>query len=243
MLLFLLVPDIPLLWRFPTEVYVTLGIGAINAVAVFCLFKGFEVGQLSIISPIASSYPALSTLLAVLLLNETLSRTRLLGIVAILGGIVLVSFQRKDAGVLERKRIAAGVGYAIVAFLSLGFMFFALKLVVHDLGAFMPVLLVRIVCSLLLTGIVALTPRQSRGLNSRDLLLVGVIGVVDTIGNIGYNLGISVGTVSVVSTISGLFSAVTILLAFAVLKERLVPHQGVGLLAILAGVAIIGSVA
>ena len=243
LLLLLLAQDIPLLWRFPTEVYLTLGIGAINAVAAFCLFKGFEVGQLSIISPIASSYPALSTILAVFLLNEAVSQERLLGILAILGGIVLVSFQRKHAGTLERKRIAAGVGYAIVAFLSLGFMFFALKLVVNDLGAFMPVLLIRIVCSLLLTGVVVLTPKHSSGLNSRDLLLVGVIGVVDTVGNIGYNLGISIGAVSVVSTISGLFSAVTVLLAFVLLKERLVAHQGVGLLAILVGASIIGYVA
>jgi len=242
LLLLLLAGEIPLLWQFPTEAYLVLGIGVINSVAVFCLYKGFEVGQLSIISPIASSYPALSTILAVFLLNETVSQERLIGILAILGGIVLVSFQRGSAGALEKKGIAAGVGYAIAAFLSLGFMFFALKLVVNDLGAFLPVLLIRIVCSLILTAVVVLAPKHSHGLNSRDLLLVGVIGVVDTVGNVVYNLGIITGAVSVVSTVSGLFSAITVLLAFIILKERLLPHQGVGLLAILVGVSIIGYV-
>jgi len=44
----------------------------------------------------------------------------------------------------------------------------------------------------------------------------------------------------VVATISGLFSAVTVILAFLVLKERLAAHQIIGLLAILVGVSIIG---
>ena len=243
LLLLLLFRDMSLIWRFPTEVYLVLGIGVINAVAVFCLFKGYEVGQLSIISPIASSYPALSTILAVVLLNETVSHMRVLGILAILGGIILVSFQRKDTGERVSKRIAGGVGYAMLAFLTLGFMFFALKLVVNDLGAFMPVLLIRIVCSLILTGAVVLTPKHASHFESKDVLLVSMIGVVDTVGTVVYNLGLSIGAVSVVSTISGLFSAITVLLAFVILKERLHAHQGVGLLAILIGVSIIGYVA
>jgi len=221
----------------------TLGLGAINAAAAYSLFKGFEVGQLSIISPIASSYPALSTVLAVMLLNEKVSQTRFAAILAILVGIVLVSVQRRDPKTLDRKRLAVGVGYAIVAFLALGFTFFALKFVVGELGAFLPVLLVRLMSAIILTGVVVLTPKaRPRGTFPRYFVLIVVIGIVDTLGNISYNLGILGGAVSAVSTISGLFSAVTVLLAFIVLKERLVAHQTVGLLAILVGVSIIGYV-
>ena len=156
--------DIPRVWQFPTATYFTLGLGAINAAAAFSLFKGFEVGQLSIISPIASSYPALSTVLAVMLLNETVSQTRFAAILAILVGIVLVSVQRRHPKTLDRRRLAAGVGYAIVAFLALGFTFFALKFVVGELGAFLPVFLVRLMSAIILTGVVILTPKaRSRG--------------------------------------------------------------------------------
>ena len=235
--------DIPLVWQFPTATYLTLGLGAINAAAAYSLFKGFEVGQLSIIAPIASSYPALTTVLAVMLLNEKMSETRFAAILAILVGIVLVSVQRRDPKTLDRKRLAVGVGYAIVAFLALGFTFFALKFVVGELGAFLPVLLVRLMSAIILTGVVVLTPKaRPRGSFPRYFVLIVVIGIVDTLGNITYNLGILGGAVSVVSTISGLFSAVTVLLAFIVLKERLVAHQTVGLLAILVGVSIIAYV-
>jgi len=235
--------DIPRVWQFPTATYFTLGLGAINAAAAFSLFKGFEVGQLSIISPIASSYPALSTVLAVMLLNEKVSQTRFAAILAILVGIVLVSVQRRHPKTLDRKRLAVGVGYAIIAFFALGFTFFALKFVVGELGAFLPVFLVRLMSAIILTGVVVFTPKsRSRGNFPSYFVLIVLIGIIDTLGNITYNLGILGGAVSVVSTISGLFSAVTVLLAFIVLKERLVAHQTVGLLTILVGVSIIGYV-
>jgi len=239
-LLLVVVQDLPRLWLFPTAAYFALGLGVLNAVASYSLFKGFEVGQLSVISPIASSYPALSTVLAVLFLDEHVSATRLTAILAILVGIILVSVQRTSESI-DRKRLAAGVGYAMVAFFILGFMFFALKLVVGSLGAFLPVLLVRVISATVLTVAVILAPKgYSYGKWSNIIPIVLLIGVVDTLGNITYNLGILGGAVSVVATISGLFSAVTVILAFIILKERLAAHQIIGLLTILVGVAIIG---
>ena len=240
LLVLIIVQDIPRLWQFPTATYFTLGLGAINAAASYSLFKGFEVGQLSIISPIVSSYPALSTVLAVLFLNEHVSSIRIAAILAILVGIVLVSIQHRRER-LDKRQLASGVGYAMIVFLALGFMFFALKFVVGDLGAFLPALLVRLMSATILTGTLILTPRiRSRGSWSSYLPLVLIIGIVDTFGNITYNLGILGGAVSVVATISGLFSAVTVILAFVVLKERLAAHQVIGLLTILVGVSIIG---
>jgi uncharacterized membrane protein len=56
----------------------------------------------------------------------------------------------------------------------------------------------------------------------------------------GCNLGTQLGAVSVVSAILGIFTAVTVLLAPAVLKERLAAYQGMESIAILVGVTIIG---
>ena len=232
--------DISRLWQFPTATIFTLGLGAINAVASYSLFKGFEVGQLSIISPIASSYPALSTALAVLLLNERVSSIRFIAILAILIGIALISIEHAREK-FDKRKLATGVGYAMIVFFALGFMFFALKLIVTSLGAFLPVLLVRLMSATVLTVVLLLNFRGGmRRSWSSYLPIVFVIGIVDTLGNITYNLGILGGTVSVVATISGLFSAVTVILAFVFLKERLALHQVLGLLTILIGVAIIG---
>ena len=63
----------------------------LNIVSSLSLYRAFEIGVLSIVSPIAASYGALTAILAVLS-GETLSITRALGIVAALLGVILASF-------------------------------------------------------------------------------------------------------------------------------------------------------
>ena len=232
--------DLTALWQFPSATYLVLGLGFVNAFATVALFKSFQVGQLSIVSPIASSYPALSTILAVVLLNESVSQPQLVGILSILAGIILVSFQRRPEGSSGRRVVASGVVYALISFALMGLLYFALKIAVADLGGFLPVLLIRWVSAGILTATLALTRPRSGAHARRSFALVGFVGIVDSVANVAYNLGVSVGTVAVVSTLSGLFSAVTVLLAFLFLRERLAKHQGLGFLAILVGVSVIG---
>ena len=232
--------DIVRLTLFPTEIYFLVALGGVNAIGTVALFKSFEVGQLSLMSPISSSYPALSSVLALLFLDEHVTQTRLVGITCIFVGILLVSFQRKLSDRPRPKRIAAGVGYAIVAFWCMGFLYFALKYVVTDLGGFLPVLVLRIVTASIV-GMILLFfgSRPIRGQASAFHLVV-FVGIVDSLANVSYNVGISIGTVAVVSFVSSLFSTVTILLACVMLRERLTSHQAIGILSIISGIAIVG---
>ncbi|HKM51528.1 MAG TPA: EamA family transporter [Candidatus Bathyarchaeia archaeon] len=229
--------DLPLLWEYSAVTRFALVLGIVNAVGTVALFKSFEVGQLSIVSPVASSYPALSIVLAVFLLNESISVIRFSGILAIMVGILLVSLQKSKAS--KTRHISAGIWYALIAFTCQGFLFFGLKWVVGDLGSFLPVLLLRLVTALVLTGAVVVVGGRSVAHNSTSFMLVGFIGIVDTLGNVAFTMGLGTGAVAVVSTITALFSSVTVLLACLLLKERLVMHQAIGFLAIMLGVGIV----
>jgi drug/metabolite transporter (DMT)-like permease len=66
------------------------------------------------------------------------------------------------------------------------------------------------------------------------------VALFDTFANVVYVLGVTVGTVSIVSTGGGMFSAVTVLLAWIVLKERLLRHQLLGFATIAVGVGVLG---
>jgi uncharacterized membrane protein len=228
--------DLPLLWEYSAVTRFALVLGVVNAVGTVALFKSFEVGQLSIVSPVASSYPALSIVLAVFLLNEAISVVRFIGILAIMIGILLVSLQKMKA---FEKHFSAGIGYALMAFACQGFLFFGLKWVVGDLGSFLPVLLLRLVTALVLSGAVVFVGGRSVSHNSTSFMLVGFVGIVDTLGNVAFTMGLGTGAVAVVSTITALFSSVTVLLACLLLKERLVMHQAIGILAIMLGVGIV----
>jgi len=229
--------DVYRLFLQPWAIVEGMMLGVVNALATLSLYKGFEVGRLSIVSPIASSYPVVSILLAVSFLGERLTTELLLGIGLVIVGIILVSIQTEQEKV--RKRLTGGVAYAIGYMVLGGVLFFGLKPVSQALGVYLPVLLLRWVSAFVLViAFFALKPRGVTRLNAFSLIIA--VAIFDTFANVAYNVGVSFGTVSIVSTIGGLFSAVTILLARFFLKEKLTRHQMVGFLTITAGVAILG---
>lgn len=229
-----------LLEKFPSAACIVVLLGVVNAIATLALYKGFEVGKLSIVSPIASSYPALSSILALVFLNERVSSSRYVGIACIFVGMLIVSLQSNPTPSLGAKRIAAGAGYALIAFAFMGILFFGVKIVVYDLGGLVPVLVFRIASTAIFGALLLLNGGRAARIPTSALYLIGFVGVVDSLANVAYNIGVSVGTVAVVSFVSSLFSVVTLLLAVVMLKERLSKHQVIGIILLISGIAVIG---
>ena len=238
---FLILPfafhDTYLLYLQPQVLLEGVALGVVNALATLSLYKGFEVGHLSIVSPIASSYPVVSVILAITFLGESLTRERLLGITLVIVGIILVSIQKGQQEL--SKRVTEGVVYAIIYMILGGVLFFGLKPLSQALGVYLPVLLLRWTSACIFATIfLAWKPKGAIRLNAFSF--IAAIAILDTFANVAYNVGISYGTVSVVSTVGGLFSPVTILLAWICLKERLTTHQIIGFLAVAVGVTVLG---
>ncbi|MGQ0797475.1 MAG: EamA family transporter, partial [Methanobacteriota archaeon] len=68
---------------------------------------------------------------------------------------------------------------------------------------------------------------------------LAAIVVLDEIAFVAFNVGILVGSVAIVGTLSGLFSAVTVALAAGFLRERLTRAQAAAIGAIFLGIAFI----
>jgi drug/metabolite transporter (DMT)-like permease len=223
-------------WRVfvhPAAAFAGVLLGVVNAFATLCLYRGFEVGRLSIVSPIASTAPIVSILLAVLFLGEAVTDEHLLSVGIVILGIILVCIQNEK----ERfpKQIMKGTWYAFAFMVLGGSLLFGLKPVSDDLGVFLPVLLIRWVSALVV--VVPFLSRRSDRSNRGAYWLIPGIAFLDTFANVAYDFGVSLGTVTVVSTLGGMFSAVTVLLARVILKERLSHHQIVGFATIVVGVA------
>jgi drug/metabolite transporter (DMT)-like permease len=73
------------------------------------------------------------------------------------------------------------------------------------------------------------------------LPLIVAIGILDTGANGLFALATTEGYLSLVAVLGSLYPVVTVLLAFAVLRERIAPHQLAGAAATLAGVALIAA--
>ena len=212
----------------------TVIFAAANTVADMTLYHAFEIGTLSVVSPIASSYAA--PILIISLLTGHLP-----GPLALLGfGLTLVGVGLASAPLNLRSgtlgRVGPGVGLALVACGGFGLGFWGLGLVTPGLGGVLPAWETRIVGLLLVT---ALARPLKQPLNLPQPLawpwIIGV-GVFDTGGLLLYNFGTRTSDTTLVAVLSSLFSAVTVLLARLFLKERLAPNQWLGVLLILGGV-------
>jgi drug/metabolite transporter (DMT)-like permease len=96
--------------------------------------------------------------------------------------------------------------------------------------------------TLLWVGAVAWPLRRSIALPSGGALwLVLLVGLLDAAGFLLSNMGFAKEQVGVITVLGSLFSAVTLVLAMAVLGERLSKRQWVGVALIFAGIVLINS--
>lgn len=210
-----------------------VGLGLLNAVGALGLYRAFEVGTLSVVSPVASTFGAVTVALAIAF-GDPPPLTVLPALGLVVAGVAAASVVKDQDS--ERLTRSAGIGWALLASLGFGAMFFGLDRVVDDLGPAWPVASFRLVAMAILIPFARHRGEALRPLRG-DLSLAAAVALLDSAGMVLYAFGTTVGHVGVVAVLASLFSAVTVVLAQTVLRERLSWWQWVGVLATLGGVA------
>jgi drug/metabolite transporter (DMT)-like permease len=221
------------------------------------LYRAFAIGKLALVSPIASGFAAVTALLAIAS-GERLAFTTLIGVSLTLIGVVVASSSAErptegKSGLPRRsgRGLAPGLLEAIGAMVTFGAGYWLLDFIVPTLGGVTTAFVAK-VADLIVLGVmfivIAMIARRSGqggalapGAQRTPLFWLWVLptALLDTAANIAYNIGITTALTSVVVALSSLFSAVTVLLAWVFLRERLAPWQWIGVVAILLGVAIV----
>lgn len=213
----------------------------LNIAGSISLYRAFAVGKLALVTPIAASYPALTVVLA-FLSGERLKMTGGVGIVIVLAGVMLTVIPHADlAGRADvvQDHAEGGVGWALVAALVFGVMFWLLGFhVTPALGGALPVWLMRLTGALLL---IVLPFRRNAPVIPRGGVWVPLVvsALLDTTAFVANNMGLAIGPVSVVTVLASLFGAGAVLLAWIFLGERLSRRQWLGVTLIFAGVALV----
>ena len=229
----------------PSAWLVAVVSAAIGVTASLTMFTAFERGVLMIVSPIAASYGAITVLLS-LLSGETLSPVRALGVGISILGIILASIElTPDAGprvaTLNRYRLPPGVAFALMAAFLFGISFWLVGFyVVPALGPVLPVVVTRGLGVVLVLPIVTLIGHHTaRPPARRVTLIVLAIALLDTMAFAANNLGMATEQVSVVAVLSSMFAAVTVILAWLFLHERIRWGQWLGIGLILTGIVLV----
>jgi drug/metabolite transporter (DMT)-like permease len=221
-------------------------VGALNTCGTLALYRSFEIGKMSIVAPISSSYPALTMLLAATT-GERLTAMRLAGFVLILLGVVVVARGEEipgDANLIDEQKQPAkkhlGVGWALLSAMTFGVMFWILGVrAVPLIGSAQTVWIIRLT-SVILTAIVILFLRRPMRLpgSGANGWILG-IGILDTSAYVLNNYGMRLEQVSVVSVLASLYGAVTVGLAATFLGEKISKTQWLGIVAIFTGIILI----
>ena len=218
-------PGSAVLWACLASVLGTTGLIA--------FYLGMAAGALSIVAPIAGAGAAIPVIWG-LAGGDHPSGYQELGFAAALIGVVLASFERKP----EATRLAAGVGWAAIAMLAFGAYYIPMHAASH--GDFLwAAFIFRLTSTTLIAAawLVLRPPRARRA----DLPVLASIGILDTGGNVFFAAASAKGLVSVVSILASLYPVVTVLLARAVLKERVHRSQELGIALALAGIVLISA--
>lgn len=205
-----------------------LAAGVAGAVALASFYAALSTGTMSIVAPIAALGAAVPVLLGVAT-GDAPSPLGWAGMAVAVLGTVLASGPEIRAGVTVRP-----VALACVAALGFGCVLFSM-----DRGARVSLLSTlwgMRLTSLVLYAAVALVRRSVGGVGRGDWRVLVFVGLADLGANALFVTASTRGLVSVAAVLGSLYPVVTIVLARAVLGERLRAIQNAGIVLALAGV-------
>jgi drug/metabolite transporter (DMT)-like permease len=236
-LLFLGVPRLPS--------YSGLAVLALISVSTFAAFvfmyRGYQKGHLSVVSPIVNSFPIFSVLFAVFVLKIVLSYEELLALGGVILGILLVSTDLSALGSSRGRSLTPGVSEAVLAasFFAVGFT--SLGYAEETVGYLLPVAAARLGAALvgLLTGLAL--KQDLSPIGGRPFLRLLAMGTLEASGLLAFTLALfyssSIAVLPITTTLAGMGAVFTVGFALILLKEKVEPNYALGIVVLIASVA------
>ena len=256
-------------WGLPArDVLLLLGSGTFAGVAYFALYRGLELGPIALVSPIASAFSAVTVLLAVVVLDESLGGIEILGVCATLVGVILSSTDVRRLGA-EAKKHRRGIPFGIAAMIGFGVAAFASGAYAQTYGWLPPIAISRVGSFGLIVVVTLATARKAAaaratppledGLagtepteseraflspgnprSAANLALAAFVGLVDIVGIAAYARGSELGLISITAAVSATFTLLPVLGGVTIFGERPAPNQIAGVALVVAGLVLLG---
>jgi drug/metabolite transporter (DMT)-like permease len=214
----------------PATVAWSVAAGASGAVGLAALYRALAVGRMAVVAPVSAVLSATIPVVWSALNEGVPPSSKLAGFVVALAGIWLIA------------RVGATNGREGLALAVLAGCGFGAFLVLMDRGAqggtFWPLAAAR-ATSLALALAAAVASRRPWA-PARSAAPLGLLsGALDAGGNAFFILATQVGRLDVAAVLSSMYPASTVLLAAALLRERVSWAQSAGIVAVLAAIALI----
>jgi len=223
--------------ELPAGDIVVLGVvaGVAEAAGIAALYRGLSAAAMSNAAASVALAPVVP-LVAAAALGELPSALQGAGLVIALAGIVALAVGTAEGSSPGR---LDGLGWGLLAAATIGSYMLAMDSAAEG-GVLVALVLARITTVGIVVGIVAVR-RPRLELGRSDLGSLALIGLTMLAADALYAAATTIGLLSIVSVLSSLYPAVTILIARVVLEERLTRSQVAALVVTFAGVAAVAA--
>jgi uncharacterized membrane protein len=207
------------------------GAGLFGTAGVIFLLRGFETGRMSIVAPVSAVLTAAIPVIISAFTEGLPRELQIFGFVLALASIWLLSLRE------EHGDRPAGLNMAMLAGLGFGCFFAALNQI-GDGAVFWPLAAGRLV-SLVLLILIALFSRRKIIPVKPPWALLAIAGVLDVAGNYFFLLAVQTGRLDIASVLASLYPAITTILAWLIIKERMTRIQTAGVAVALLSIVLI----
>lgn len=221
---------------------ILVALSALNFFAFIFLYRGFHVGVVSVVAPIAYSYPIVTTVFAVVVLGVVLTEFRTLALVGVILGVILLSTKFSELKKYLRGgglvKVTPGADSALLAAISFGSVYVGLGFVTPLIGYALPVFFLRGLGALFGFAFAPLLKQDVRLRRGSITRVIFSMGLLETVGLLSFNFGVAFGSgaLPVVAALSGMGGAFATVYAMTLLREKLELNQLVGIILSVAGV-------
>jgi drug/metabolite transporter (DMT)-like permease len=207
--------------------------GVAGALALGALYKALALGPMSVVAPISASGAALPVVVG-FATGAVPGTVGVLGLVVTFAGVVLAAREPARDGERSGPR---GPLLALVAALGFGLYYLCSEDAAEESVAYL--LLLGRLAALPLIAVAVAVQRAVAPVPPRLVVAILAVGALDLAATGLYGLAATEGLLAVVAVIASLYPVATVLLARAVLGERLAVSQQAGVALAFSGVALL----
>ena len=226
--------------HIPILVIILIPVAAVvYSVGYLFFFKGFEIGNVSIVAATMNLWAVFTMLFAFLFMGQRLTTNQTLGVLLILCGVTLASINWSDIR-SQKFKLSAGVREAVLGAFFFGIFWNISEIISEEVGWLLTTLLVKLGIVLFLLifsflvkreiGLAAAPAKTKYAVIFMGFIEAGAVAVV--------NYGLTIGDAILITPIASALSIVTISLAIIFLKDKITRLQGIGAMTAIAGIIV-----
>ena len=206
--------------------------GICGTTGLTCLYKGLSTSKMGLVAPVAAVVSAVFPVIVGIFIQGWPTILQLTGF-----GLAIIAVWLLSGGGAKTRIIFSELKLPIAAGLGFGMFFIIISQVSTD-SILWPLISARIASISLFLPIAKITHKNLIP-SKENFPMIILAGVFDAVGNIFFVLASTVGRLDISVVVTSIYPAITVLLAWSILKEKLTKDQWRGFWIILLALILI----